>query len=112
MHLVRSDPLQTQALNFESRHRSAVRKPIFVEWHNSEIFAVLSKECHRPYVLVPTFSQTLKSHRMFCALLPPMSAYSSSASSDYAPWFGDLLLETVMAEITTMSFGSFFQAAK
>lgn len=42
-------------MKFETRQRTAVRKPIFVGRHNLEMFAVPSKDRYRRYVSLPTF---------------------------------------------------------
>lgn len=55
MYLMRGGTHRIRALKFKIGHWTAVWSPIFVEWHNSEIFAVPPKDLHGHYVNVRAF---------------------------------------------------------
>lgn len=52
-YLMRSEMHLTRARKVKICQRKTVRYPIFLEWHNSEMFAVLPKDCYLLFVSMP-----------------------------------------------------------
>lgn len=71
-YLIRAGIHRERALELKICHSTAVRYTIFVGRHHLEVSAVPSKDPHRHYVVVPTFSQNLEAHRTLCVPSPPM----------------------------------------
>lgn len=112
MHMMRGGPHRTRALEFEILHWTVVRNLIFVGWHNSEVFAVLSKDQHQRYVSLTAFSKNIEALRMLCVPLTPMFSYHSSVFGDKATLFGHWLLKIAMKEFMILSTVHFIQAAE
>lgn len=55
VHPMRGDTYWIRALTFAICRRTAVCSPIFVGWHNFEMFAASTKDCYRRYVSVTGF---------------------------------------------------------
>lgn len=62
--------------------------------------------------MVLAYWQNLETHRMLNLPSPFILVYYSSGFTDNAPWFGHLLLETVILEFTDTLFVYFIQAAE
>lgn len=77
-----------------------------------EMFAVPPKDRHVPYVSVPAIRQNIESPCLLCVPSPPMISSSFRAFDVYATRFGQLLLETGMTGLTTMSFVCIARAAE
>lgn len=112
MYLVRGNIYRKRALKLKIRHRTAVRYPMFVGWHNLEMLADPPKDHHRHNVTVRPFRRNLEFYCMLCVPPPLMFAHQSSAFGGNAPRLGRPSLEKAMIQYTTMSFVRFSQAAE
>lgn len=77
-----------------------------------DIFAVPPKNRYRHYVFVSAFWQSWEGPLILSVPSPSIFAYYTSAFGDNFKWFGHLLLETTMTELTIVSFFLFILAAK
>lgn len=66
LYHMHGDTQWTRALEFDTSQGTAVCNPIFIEWHNLQIFAVSSEDRYRQYVSVSTLWQNWDANRMLC----------------------------------------------
>lgn len=112
LYLMHGGTHKTRASKFEIRQRTAVRNPVFVGWHNLEMFAVPPRDLSRYYVAVTGFWRDWEAHRMLCVPSPPVFAYYSGVLGDGGHCFGHLLRATAITEFTITSFVCFIRAAE
>lgn len=112
MYLICGGTHRTRAVGIGTRHRVAVRYPIFVRWNNLTMFAVPRLNRYQYYVSVSAFWQNLEAPCIMCIPPHPIFAYYFRAFGETARLFGYLLLETAMTEFTIMYFVCFMQSVE